>query len=242
LDALTKSLNKGHKSSKKKLALPTPIKFTEKEIDEDIVYFVDYDMVQAEVIFLSKSKNYDPSLVPTAKLFNEYFGGNMGSIVFQEMREAQALAYSVRSYYSVSGEKDKPSYVVSYIGTQADKLNNAIVEMQKLLNNMPESQTNFQQAIISMKSTLESGRITKSGILFSYEKAKKLGIDYDIREQIYNFLKNASFEDIQKFQQAYIKQKKQAILVIGSKENIDLKDLEKYGKVKRLSLEQLFGY
>ncbi len=242
LSNITKRLNKGHKSSKKKIIPPSPVVFKEQEINENIVYFVNYDMVQAEIIFLSKSTKYDPSLVPTAKLFNEYFGGNMGSIVFQEMREAQALAYSVRSYYSIASEKAKPSYIVSYIGTQADKFHDAILGMQELLNNMPKSRASFEQAVTSMKSTLESDRITKNSILFSYERAKKLGVDYDIREKVYDFLKNAKYEDIEEFQEKYIKNQKQAILVIGSKENLDLKELERYGKVKELSLEQLFGY
>lgn len=242
LTNISEVLNKGHKSSKKKLAIPTPIEFKEKEITENKVYFVDYEMVQSEIIFLSKSKNYDPSLVPIAKVFNEYFGGNMGSIVFQEMREAQALAYSVRSYYSIANEKEKPSYVVSYIGTQADKLHDAVREMQKLLNEMPESPSNFEQAITSMKSTLETERITKSSILFSYENAKKLGIDYDIRAKIYESLSTTDLEKIKSFHKQYIKDQKQVILIIGSKENIDLESLKKYGKVEELSLEQLFGY
>jgi predicted Zn-dependent peptidase len=38
-------------------------------------------------------------------LFNNYFGGGMGSVVFQTIRESKALAYSTYSYFSLPGKK-----------------------------------------------------------------------------------------------------------------------------------------
>src|SRR5690606_9315942 len=119
-------------------------KFSFKNIDSNVVYFVDYDMVQAEVILLSKSINYNAEDVPVVSLYNEYFGGGMGSLVFQEMRESRALAYSVRSQYAMPGRLNEPSYNFSYIGTQSDKFKEAVVGMQDLLNNMPKSPELFK--------------------------------------------------------------------------------------------------
>lgn len=39
-------------------------------------------------------KKYDPAIEPIRALYDEYFGGGMNSIVFQEMRETRGLAYS----------------------------------------------------------------------------------------------------------------------------------------------------
>ena len=50
----------------------------------------------------------------------------MGSIAFQTLRESKALAYSVYSAYTPR-ENDKSHYVTAYIGTQADKLAEAMV-------------------------------------------------------------------------------------------------------------------
>ncbi|MCP4521335.1 MAG: insulinase family protein [Cytophagales bacterium] len=239
---LSKNLNKLHRSKKKKLYSPASIEFAEQKLDSNIVYFVNFDMVQAQVLFWSPSVNYNKELVPIAKVYNEYFGGNMGSIVFQELREAQALAYAVRSYYRVAGELDEANSVISYIGTQADKLDMAITEMQKLLNDMPLSPSNFAQSKLAIQSSLETNRITKNGILFNYERAKKLGLEKDIRQDIYETLKTIELKDIKAFHEQYVKGQKQAILIIGSRESIDLKSLEKYGKVVELSLEDVFGY
>ena len=63
------------------------------------------------------------------KFHNEYFGGGMSSIVFQEMRESKALAYSVYSTYTMPRDTNSSHYVMSYIGTQADKLSESISDM-----------------------------------------------------------------------------------------------------------------
>lgn len=222
--------------------VPPEKKFDFQDIQENLVYFVDYDMVQAEVIFLSKSVAFDKKIVPPLYLFNEYFGGGMGSLVFQEMRESKALAYSVNSRYQTATRKDDPNYIVSYIGTQADKIDEAIEGLQELLGNMPQSDnllTNAKEAIVE---SINTQRVTKASILMNYEGARKLGLDTDIRKDVYDAVKTMSFKEIQKFHENYIKGQKQIILVIGSKKRIDFNALQKYGKVRELTLKEIFGY
>lgn len=241
-DQLTNTLYLNHKVAGTLRDFPVAKKFPFKEIDENVVYYVNYDMVQAEVIFLSKSVNYDKNLAPVVYLFNEYFGGSMGSLVFQEMRESKALAYSVKSSYDLARKKDDPNYISSYIGTQADKIHEAIEGLQQLIDEMPESQVLFENAKTSGIEMISSQRITKASILINYENNKKLGLDYDLRKDIYKNLKTMTFNDIKNFQQKYLKGQKKVILVIGSKEKIDFQSLEKYGKVQELMLPEIFGY
>ena len=216
--------------------------FTELPTTENKVYFVNYDMVQAEMIMLSKSITYDSTLVPAATLFNQYFGGDMSSIVFQEIRESKALAYAVRSNYSITGRKDKPNYVVSYIGTQADKLKEAADAVNALLNDLPKSETSFENAKAAILSGIESERITKSDVIFEYFKAKKLGLHHDIRQDVYKAVPGMKFEDIKVFHDKYLSRKPQTILLIGSKDKLNFKALEPYGKLTELSLTEIFSY
>jgi predicted Zn-dependent peptidase len=44
-------------------------------------------------------------------VFNNYFGGGMGSIVFQTIRESKALAYSTFGYY-VAPQKKNDLYII----------------------------------------------------------------------------------------------------------------------------------
>ncbi|WP_286130380.1 M16 family metallopeptidase [Solirubrum puertoriconensis] len=231
-----------HKVPAKLTPTPPVKEFAEQPLKERRVYWADYNMVQAEILFLSKRDAYDPKLVPTVSLYNEYFGGNMGSIVFQELRESKALAYSATSRYANADKVGRSNYQLSYIGTQADKLPEAMAGMQTLLNDMPMAEANLNIARQSIRNSIATERITKSDILFSYERARRLGLDYDLRRDVYEQTQNMSLADLKKFQEAKVKGQPQTILVIGSKDRLNFKELGKYGEVKQLTLKEIFGY
>jgi predicted Zn-dependent peptidase len=241
-DNLVTALNAGHIVPAKLKPVPAEKIFPELDIKQPTVYWVDYNMVQAELLFLTKSLPYSKDLVPTIRLYNQYFGAGMSSIVFQELRESKALAYSAYSSYSTASKKDRSNYIMSYIGTQSDKLPEAMAGMQELLNNMPLAEANFDIAKASLRNSISSERITKSSILFDYERAKRLGLDYDIRKDVYETANSLTFDQLQEFQQKFVKAQPQAILVIGSKDRLNFKELAKYGKVKQLTLKEIFGY
>ena len=89
---------------------------------------------------------------------------------------------------------------------------------------------------------IETERITRTGILFDYEEARKLGLDHDIRRDIYASVPSMNYQTIDDFQKQYIKNQHYTILVLGSRDKVDLKKLAQYGPVKELSLEEVFGY
>ncbi|MVN75270.1 insulinase family protein [Hymenobacter sp. HMF4947] len=221
---------------------PAAKDFAEQPLKEKKVYWVDYNMVQAEILFLTKGDTYDRLLAPTVALYNEYFGGGMGSIVFQDLRESKALAYSAMSRYANADKTGRSNYILSYIGTQSDKLPEAMSGMEGLLTDMPLADANLAIAKQSIRNSIATDRITHEGVLLSYERARRLGLDYDLRRDVYEQTQNMSFTDLQKFQQAKVKGQNQVILVIGSKDRLNFKELAKYGSVQQLSLKEIFGY
>ena len=221
---------------------PANKEFAEREITKPTVYWANYDMVQAELLFLTRAQPYDKTLVPAVEVYNEYFGGGMGSIVFQELRESKALAYSTYSNFGLARKAGRSNYIASYIGAQADKLPEAMAGMEGLLNEMPLAETNFANAKAAIRSSIAADRITREEILYTYEAARRLGLDYDIRKDVYTQAATMSFDDLKKFQQQHVRQKAQAVLVIGAKDRLNFKELAKYGTVKELTLTELFGY
>jgi predicted Zn-dependent peptidase len=223
--------------------VPPPVDYAELNESENTVFVVNYDMVQAEIQMLSKgAETYDKALAPYVTIFNDYFGGGMSSVVFQDMRESKALAYSVYSVYRSPRQLDEPYSVYAYIGTQADKLNEAMNGMNALLNEMPENQSFFDASKDAVIKQIQSERITKNAILDYYESSLKKGLDYDIRQEIYNTVPGITMEQLKDFHGKYIKGKKFNIMVLGDKNKIDKSVLEKFGTVKYLSLEDIFGY
>jgi predicted Zn-dependent peptidase len=223
---------------------PTPPAkdFAEQPLKDKKVYWVDYKMVQAEILFLTKGDIYDRTMAPTVALYNEYFGGGMGSIVFQDLRESKALAYSAMSRYANADKTGRSNYILSYIGTQSDKLPEAMAGMEGLLTDMPLADANLAIAKQSIRNSIATDRITHEGVLLSYERARRLGLDYDLRRDVYDQTQNMTFAELQKFQQAKIRGQNQVILVIGSKDRLNFKELAKYGTVQQLTLKEIFGY
>ena len=206
------------------------------------VYVVDYDLKQAEIMMLAKGEMFDPRNIHDYYMYNEYFGGGMSSIVFQELRESKALAYSTYSTFSRPEKKDMNFINMAYIGTQVDKLPEAMAGMKDLLNNMPQSEVQFKAAKASLEQRLRTERSTKSKILFDYYNANKLGLQDNISSQVFEKVRGIQLNDVVNFHANKVKRLSYTVLVMGKKSDLNIKELEKYGQVNYLSLEDIFGY
>lgn len=222
--------------------LPQTVQFTQLEQNENQVLLAHYDMVQAEVFWVRNADKYSTDLVPVISFFNEYFGGGMGTIVFQTIRESKALAYSTYAYFSTPSDKDYRNSFRAYVGTQSDKFEEATQAMNELLNDLPKSEQAIENAKTSLRKKLATDRITKDGVLFSYLNAKKMGHDYDIRKNTYNKIPNMSFQDLQEFHTHEISHKPYTYCIVAGDGKISEDALNKLGTVKTLSLEDIFGY
>jgi predicted Zn-dependent peptidase len=242
VNSISYVLYKEHKTPTTLKPTPPTKDFAEQPLKDKKVYWVDYKMVQAEILFLTKGDIYDRAMAPTVALYNEYFGGGMGSIVFQDLRESKALAYSAMSRYANADKTGRSNYILSYIGTQSDKLPEAMAGMEGLLTDMPLADANLAIAKQSIRNSIATDRITHEGVLLSYERARRLGLDYDLRRDVYDQTQNMTFAELQKFQQAKIRGQNQVILVIGAKDRLNFKELAKYGTVQQLTLKEIFGY
>jgi predicted Zn-dependent peptidase len=242
VEAVAQELTKLHQLPETLEAIPADGDYQELEINETSVYVLDYDMKQAEIMMLAKGSSFNAEQMPLIRLHNEYFGGSMGSIVFQTLRESKALAYSVYSSYTKPRTADKSHYVMAYIGTQADKLKEAMAGMNELLEELPLAESNLENAQDAIIQKIRTERITKDKVLFNYEGAKRMGLSHDSREEVFNKVSNFTMEDLQAFHNSTISGQDYTILVLGNKEDLDMEALAEYGEVKFLTLEEVFGY
>ncbi|RZS93719.1 M16 family metallopeptidase [Aquimarina brevivitae] len=241
IDGAIASLEKLHPVSETLKDYPEKTEYVEKETGGN-VYFVDYDMVQSEMIFLAKGAELDPSKFAASTLFNTYFGSGLSSIVFQEIRESKSLAYSAYAYYGNANEAGKPNYVTAYIGTQANKMPQAVDAMMELMTNMPEAEQQFKAAKEATLKKIAAERIIKSNIFWTYESLKKRGISNDYRKDMYNTIKDMELSDLKAFFNENIKGENYNVLVIGNKNEVDMDALSKLGVVKELDVDYLFNY
>ncbi len=197
------------------------------------IYMVQYHNEAAE---------YSPEREAIIDMFNEYFGGGMNGIVFQEMREARGLAYSATSRYNRPNRPADKENFYTYIITQSDKMMDCINEFNKLLNNTPEREAGFNLAKQGLMKSIASARTTKFSILNAYMTAKKLGIDYDLNKKEYEALPAITMADLMKFAKENIQNKTYKYIILGDEKELDMKSLEKIGPIKRLTTEEIFGF
>ncbi|HTM99546.1 MAG TPA: insulinase family protein, partial [Pedobacter sp.] len=206
------------------------------------VYFANYDMVQSEIRWLRNTGPFNKTDAANIEVFNSYFGGGMGSIVFQTIRESKALAYSTFAQYVSPDKSDKQYSMIAYVGSQADKMTDAVNGMNELLNVLPQSDKSFEGAKSNVINNIETTRITKDGVFLAYFADKKLGYDYDSRIDLYKELKPINFASIKEFHNQKVANKPYTYLIVASDKKVKMEDIQKFGTVTTLTLEQLFGY
>ena len=241
-EELVASLNSNHLLPDELKPAPGPVEFKMKEVTTPTAFWTNYDMVQAEIMFLTKGPEFDKTRIPISRIFNEYFDGSMSSPIFQELREAQGLAYSAFAYYGTASKPSENDLFYGYIGTQADKQAESMKGLSTLIQNFPRTENGFEVARSGLMNRIESERINKTSILFDYLGAQKKGLDHDIRKDVYDLAQTVTLDDIQKFQEQYLKDAKYNVVLLGNKDKLNFKDLQKYGKVQELTLDELFGY
>ncbi len=207
------------------------------------VWIAPYDAKNIYMVQLhNENREYTPERRAVIDLFNEYFGGGMNSVVFQELREARGLAYSASARYSRPSRKQDKEFFYTTIITQNDKMMDCIKEFNELLNNTPEREAGFSLARQGLLKSLASARTTKFAILNAYMNALRLGIDYDPAKTEFEMLPKLTLKDLMDFAHENIKGKTYKYLILGDEKNLDMKALEKIGPVRRLTTEEIFGY
>lgn len=236
-------LAKEHKTAKKLAAVPEGKEYKMEEIKQNEIYIAPYD---AKNIYLrsyqntgKKSDVKDGALI---SLFNEYYGGGMNTIVFQELRETRGLAYNAGAAYYTPVRKDEKDYFMRHIITQNDKMMDCIHVFDEITDNLPQNEASFNLAKQNLMKSIQSRRVTKAGVINAYFNAKLMGIDYDVTKLYYEQLPSLTLQDITNFEKQNIVGKPYRMVILGDEKNLDMKSLEKIAPIKRLSQEEIFGY
>ena len=211
--------------------------------NENEVWIAPY---QAKNIYMrmyhNEGRDWNPEESAVRALFNEYFGGGMNGIVFQEMRETRGLAYNAYAIYNRPAVKGRKESFMTHIITQNDKMMDAVNHFNEIMNQMPASEAAFKIAKEALTKQLASNRINKMSIIWNYIAAQKLGIDYDLNAKIYEQLPQLTLQNVVDFAKQRIADKSYRYIILGDEKELDMKSLEKIGPIRRLKTEEVFGY
>jgi len=209
---------------------------------QNTVFFVNKkDATQSKIYILINGVSYDISQQATIDAFNLYFGGDFSGLVLQEIREYRSLAYTAGAGYKTPNILGKENYFIGYVGTQADKTLTALEVFNGLLTDMPQK----PDRIDMIKKYLTLSSITAKpdfrNISEYIVKMENKGFNNDPVEYKMSDYQNMTFEQIQKFYEDNIKGKPITFAIVGDKKRIDMKELEKYGKIITVKEKELFN-
>lgn len=206
------------------------------------VYLFNKEMAQAQVRLEFPDGEYTEPNFPQAQLFNDYFSGGMSGIVFQELREARALAYSAGAVYSMGGRKGEQNFMYGAIGSQADKTLDAVEAFVDLLDNLPESKERFADTIDALINQYRTGKIGFREVLGAVRAWERIEVPVDPRKHRFEKVRKGSLDDILAFHKAHLKGRPKLVSIVGDKAKFDPERLRKFGDVTELTLSDIFAY
>ena len=230
----------------KPAAVLTPLEkhYPKKQLTEqNRVILAQYDANQLYYFqYSNRGEGFDVTNDPGITLYNEYFGGSMNSICFQEMREARGLAYTASAWLASPSFADDSYSYISFIATQNDKMQTAVKAFDEIINQMPESPAAFQIAKDAILTRLRTDRTTGIDVLNSYLALRRLGLSEDRDRQIFEKVQSMTLDDVKATQQKWVKDRPYTYGILGDIENLDLNFLKTLGPITTVSQEEIFGY
>ncbi|MBR1873206.1 MAG: insulinase family protein [Bacteroidales bacterium] len=227
---------------------PNPLPLEKKHagsrvIDAPEVLIAPYEARQFNYVqYSNRGEKFEIGQDAYIDLFNEYFGGGMNTIVFQEMRESRALAYSAGAWLATPSWADGVYSFSASIGSQNDKLRKAVEAFDGIINDMPLSDKAFDIARTAMEAKLRTSRTVGYSVLLSYMSDREMGVDVCRDRLVFEKLPSITLDDLKATQERWIKGRTYAYGILGDTSDLDMDFLRTLGPVKVLTLDEIFGY
>lgn len=214
---------------------------SEKKYTENQVFFAHNKKFRQSNIFMyvpSEMLSQEDKAV--CQVFNKYFGTDMYSIVFQEVREFRSLGYTAYSYFMYDYLNRKPGNLFTYLGTQSDKTNEGIDVLRGLVTDMPERIEKFNASKDALIMSRASDYVGFRSIPTTVSSWVEQGYDHDPRIETTNIIKKTEYKDVYDFYKKFVADRPIVIMMSGNKKQFDLKALEKYGTIKEVKYKEIF--
>ncbi len=218
----------------------SPVSLVLKPYAENTILLLnDKKAIQSKVYIIRDGKvNNDQERIMAAA-FNNYFGGDMSSLVFQEIREFRSLAYTAYATYRNPFYKGERGWLMGFVSTQSDKTLEAMNAMFTLLDTMPSRVERLPEIKASLVQSINTSNPSFRDKSSNVESWRKQGYSDDPRKISIEVYKNLNFSDIEEFYKANVKGMPSLITINGDGKRIDMKKLQRFGKIVEVKKNQI---
>ena len=130
--------------------------------------------------------------------------------------------------------------MLGVIGTQTDKTVDALVAFIDLIDNMPASTERFDESVNSLLNRYRTSKVSFRQVIGAVRGWERLGIEGDPRRRRFQELQSASMDDLLNFQRQHVKDRPKLISIVGDLSILDTEELEQFGTVQQLQVDDLF--
>lgn len=194
------------------------------------VYFLNNKKaVQSQINFTMEGDALNLNIIGDKSAFNHYFGNDMSSLVFQEIREFRSLAYSTSANYVSAPRPNEKDFFYAYVGCQGDKTPEALEVMNDLIQNMPLKRERAEAIRSYLVANAKTNKPGFRQLIGTVDRWKEMGYTQDPNIALIRYYSDLSFDQIEQFHKNYIKGKNMQIIVVGNSNKFDVNTLKKYG-------------
>ena len=226
------------------VAVNAPYHRDAKKYDKPTVYFMDMPTASQSIVYgYAKGEVTDDAWSRhAARLFSVYFGGDMSSLMFQEIREFRSLAYRVSGRYILPPHnlEGKAGEFVTMLSTQSDKTLDALGIMNSLIHEMPEKEERISTVKQSIVNQVNNDFPSFREVPEKVAGFRRNGFDNDPSEALLSGISDMDMKDIIRFYRHNVRLKPVVYVIVGNSRRIDMKQLETYGNVIRLRKKDIY--
>lgn len=226
------------------VASRTPVYRELESYEKPVVYFVHMpDVTQSIVLGYVKGKEAeDDRSRYAARLFSVYFGGDMSSLMFQEIREFRSFAYRANGRYSLPPKirKGKAGDFVAMLSTQSDKTCDALSVLDSLIRKMPVKEERWDAIKQSVINQINNDYPSFRDISKKVARYRKEGFSEDPAKGLLQGIEEMGMEDIVHFYNGHVQGRPVAYVIVGNDKRLDVNKLSAFGTIVKMKMKDIY--
>ena len=215
-----------------------------KQYDRPTVFFIDMpDMAQSIVYGYVKGDPVDDKASRHAsRLFSVYFGGDMSSLMFQEIREFRSFAYRTSGRYQLPNHAHKGTAgsFTAMLSTQSDKTLDALGVLDSLIREMPLKPERVEAVKQTLVNRINNDYPPFRNLSEKVASARMEGFDRDPAEEFLRDIATMDMQDISRFYREQISGRPVVYVITGNRKHIDMKKLAEYGTIIKVKKKGIY--
>ena len=176
------------------------------------------------------------------EVLGEYFGGGMFSLMFQEVREFRAMAYSAHGYTSYPDPaypNDKAIFVTN-LGTQADKSLSAIQLVDSLIRTLPIKENALESARYAIVADANNDYPTFRSLPSIVQGYDRLGYTADPDKDVLDNISSIDSAALRAYYEKSVAPTPIAWIIVGDRKTLPMDEIARYGRLVEFNKEDIY--